>query len=218
MASLKSLWRHFGDQALRQLSSCLTLVSLTLGFGAISSNAADPGLFCLIAAVQCVASPGASGRRRLRLPPRPEPTSASCHATSRSSMKRYCQRQTQVLDLSVWRMIVLVPAPSAESRTIRARQACFCEALRSAITARRRPRTSGRDGERDYFPHDPNSHAPTSSGMPLRIQCRFLSTRSCLIFSCILPMVRRPNRRRSPCREFGARRSSTSSTYPGRSQ
>ena len=44
---------------------------------------------------------------------------------------RSCQRQTQVFDLPVRRMISLVPTPSALERMIAARQACFCEALRS---------------------------------------------------------------------------------------
>src|SRR5471030_2105018 len=53
-----------------------------------------------------------------------KPTTPSC-------MNRSCQRQTQVLDLLVRRMISLVPRPSAESSTISARQTCFCGALRS---------------------------------------------------------------------------------------
>ena len=36
-----------------------------------------------------------------------------------------CQRQTQVFDLPVRRMISTVPKPVAESSTISARQACF---------------------------------------------------------------------------------------------
>jgi hypothetical protein len=40
-------------------------------------------------------------------------------------MNRACQRQTQVFDVPVWRMISFVPTPSAESRTIPARQTCF---------------------------------------------------------------------------------------------
>jgi hypothetical protein len=39
--------------------------------------------------------------------------------------KACCQRQTQVLDLLVSRMIALVPTPSALSKTIHARQTCF---------------------------------------------------------------------------------------------
>ena len=46
-------------------------------------------------------------------------------------MKRSCQRQTQVFDLPVRRMISFVPTPSALKRTISARQTCFCGALRS---------------------------------------------------------------------------------------
>ena len=54
------------------------------------------------------------------------------------SAKRSCQRQTQVLDLPVSRMIALVPTPSAVSSTICARQTCFCDALRSLTRARSR--------------------------------------------------------------------------------
>jgi hypothetical protein len=47
-----------------------------------------------------------------------------------SAANRSCQRQTQVLDLPVSRMIAFVPTPSALNSTIRARQTCFCGALR----------------------------------------------------------------------------------------
>ena len=57
-----------------------------------------------------------------------------------------CQRQTQVLDLPVWRTL------SAISRTIWARKTCICAALRSAITARRRRRTVGETAKRDPLP------------------------------------------------------------------
>src|SRR5450759_2459276 len=53
-------------------------------------------------------------------------------------MKRSCQRQTQVFDLPVRRMISLVPTPSALNRTISARQTCLCGALRSRASAFRR--------------------------------------------------------------------------------
>ena len=42
-----------------------------------------------------------------------------------SAANRSCQRQTQVLDLPVSRMIAFVPTPSPLSNTICARQACF---------------------------------------------------------------------------------------------
>ena len=58
-----------------------------------------------------------------------------------SSMNRSCQRQTQVFDLPVRRMMSLVPTPSALSNMMAARQACFCEVLRSLVIASRRPRT-----------------------------------------------------------------------------
>ena len=42
-----------------------------------------------------------------------------------SAANRSCQRQTQVFDLPVSRMIAFVPTPSALSNTICARQTCF---------------------------------------------------------------------------------------------
>ena len=58
-------------------------------------------------------------------------------------MNRCCQRQTQVLEVPVRRMISLVPTPAALRSTMAARQACFCEALRSLVIASSR-RRSGR--------------------------------------------------------------------------
>jgi hypothetical protein len=40
-------------------------------------------------------------------------------------MKRFCQRQTQVFEVPVWRMISAVPTPSALGSTKVARQTCF---------------------------------------------------------------------------------------------
>jgi hypothetical protein len=48
-----------------------------------------------------------------------------------SSIKRSCQRQTQVFDLAVRRIIAFVPTPPAVNSTISARQTCFCAVLRS---------------------------------------------------------------------------------------
>ena len=53
---------------------------------------------------------------------------ASCRAEGPRNLpeaKRSCQRQTQVLDLAVSRMIALVPKPSTVRSTICARQTCF---------------------------------------------------------------------------------------------
>src|SRR5271156_3935553 len=46
------------------------------------------------------------------------------------------------LGLLVSRMIALVPTPSAVSKTIRARQTCFCGAFRSLTSARSRSRSA----------------------------------------------------------------------------
>ena len=72
--------------------------------------------------------------REGRVLSRRRPSTPSC-------MNRSCQRQTQVFDLPVWRMISLVPTPSALERMIAARQACFCAALRSLVIASSRPRS-----------------------------------------------------------------------------
>jgi hypothetical protein len=60
-----------------------------------------------------------------------------------SAAKRSCQRQTQVLDLPVSRMIAFAPSPSTLSSTICARQTCFCGALRSLTKARSRSSSAG---------------------------------------------------------------------------
>lgn len=88
----------------------------------------------IISAVQCVVSPGASVRvidttrsvtsglsgamREGRVLSRSNPSTPSL-------LKRSCQRQTQVLDFPVCRMIVAVPTPSEDSNMIDARQTCF---------------------------------------------------------------------------------------------
>ena len=111
-----------------------------------------PAAFAIMSAAQCVVSPGGS---------------ASVSATTRSptsgpsggmrdgrvlshkspskpfSAKRFCQCQTQVLDLPECRMISTVPTPSALSSTISARQTCLCGLFRSLISAVRRLRSAG---------------------------------------------------------------------------
>jgi hypothetical protein len=62
---------------------------------------------------------------------------------SQETVKRSCQRQTQVFDLPVRRMISLVPTPSALNSTISARQTCLCGALRSRVSTFRRRRSAG---------------------------------------------------------------------------
>lgn len=113
---------------------------------------ADAGLFAIMVAVQCVASPGGSvcvsattraatsapsgGMREGRVLSRSRPSKPSC-------IKRSCQRQTQVLDLPVWCMISLVPSPSALNKTISARHTCVCGTLRSRTSASKRKRSDG---------------------------------------------------------------------------
>ena len=63
-------------------------------------------------------------------------------ASTPSSAKQSCQRQTQVFALPGRRMISTVPSPSAEKCTISARQPCFCGVLRSRTSASRRRRSA----------------------------------------------------------------------------
>src|SRR5258705_7872966 len=106
----------------------------------------------IMSAVQCVVSPG--GLASVSAPTRSATSGPSGgmregRVLSRSSpakpasAKRSCQRQTQVLDLAVRRMISAVPTPSALSSTISARQTCFCGLLRSLISAVKRARSIG---------------------------------------------------------------------------
>ena len=111
-----------------------------------------PAALAIMAAVQWVVSPGGSARvsattrsatsgpsggmREGRVLSRRSPSKPS-------AAKRSCQRQTQVFDLPVRRMISIVPTPSAVKSTISARQTCFCGALRSPTSAIRRARSVG---------------------------------------------------------------------------
>src|SRR5215831_7689053 len=111
-----------------------------------------PTTFAIMAEVQWVVSAGGSvwvsittrsvtlepsGRMREgRVLSRRRPSYPSC-------MKRSCQRQTQVFDLPVRRMISLVPIPSPLNRTISARQTCLCGVLRSRTSTFRRRRSAG---------------------------------------------------------------------------
>ena len=93
-----------------------------------------PLSLAIMAAVQWVASPGGSVNvrwttrsamsgpsgliREGRVLSRSSPSTPAC-------MKLSCQRQTQVLEVPVWRMISAVPMPSALNSTMAARQTCF---------------------------------------------------------------------------------------------
>lgn len=54
-----------------------------------------------------------------------------------------CQRQTQVFDVALARMMPLVPTPSDVRRMIRACRTCFCGPLRSPTMASRRRQSLG---------------------------------------------------------------------------
>ena len=135
--------------------------------------------FAIIAEVQWVASAGGSlwvsvttrsvtldpsGRiREGRVLSRRRPSYPSC-------MKRSCQRQTQVFDFPVRRMISLVPTPSALNSTISARQTCLCGVLRSRATPFRPTAISGLETDGYSGSHAPNSHASGPLGIPSGIQ------------------------------------------------
>jgi hypothetical protein len=57
-------------------------------------------------------------------------------------MNRSCRRHTVTLLVPVWRMISLVPTPSAVNSTIRARLTCFCGLFRSLTIASSRARSA----------------------------------------------------------------------------
>ncbi len=105
-----------------------------------------------------------TARSQTRLP-------ASARPSNPSSANRSCQRQTQVFDVPVRRMISFVPTPSAVKSTIWPRHTCFCGALRSLIKAKSRSR----------------SFAETVNDIPVRIhQTRILRVRreSVIGFKC----------------------------------
>jgi hypothetical protein len=124
----------------------------------LDGTEASPAAFAIKAPVQWVVSPGGSPSVRAttrsaasapsglmregRVLLRSKPSNAS-------STKRSCQRQTQVLDLPVRRVISFAPTPSAVKSTISARQTCFCGALRSRMRALSR-RTSADETESDF--------------------------------------------------------------------
>jgi hypothetical protein len=109
-----------------------------------------PVASAIIAAVQWVASSGGSRwvsatTRSATLGPRSEIRDGRVLSrkspSTPSVMNRSCQRQTQVFDLPVRRMIACVPSPSALKRMMAARHTCFWAALRSPTTPARRRRS-----------------------------------------------------------------------------
>ena len=131
-----------------QLELPITVRLQTMGApDALNRTDADAAAFAISSPVQWVVSPGgspsvsATTRAAVSGPSgwmREGRVLSRSRPTNPSSMKRSCQRQTQVFDLSVRRIISLVPTPSAVKSTISARQTCFCGALRSVDRLRRR--------------------------------------------------------------------------------
>jgi hypothetical protein len=132
-----------------------------------------PAAFAIIAAVRCVASPGGSPWVKARVRSRTLAGSGGMRerrvlSRSRPStparMNRYCQRHTVTLLVPAWRMISLVPTPSAVSKTICARHTCFCGLFRWATIASNRAR----------------SVADTSTAIPSRMHAHLPSARASL--------------------------------------
>src|SRR5712671_885525 len=117
--------------------TALALMPQAAAISAAVQRVLSPGGGLEVNATTRSATSGPSGAMREgRVLSRSKPSTPSC-------MNRSCQRQTQVLDLRVRRMISLVPRPSAESSTTSARQTCFCGALRSFKITFSRLRSEG---------------------------------------------------------------------------
>ena len=144
-----------------------------------------PTSFAIMATVQWVTSKGGSirvisttrvvtsdqsgGMRERRVLSRKRPSTPS-------SAKRSCQRQTQVFDLAVRRMISTVPMPAALSRMMSARQTCFWAVLRSRISASRRRRSDG-ETSIEIPVRMPQSRMPIHRQESLNgLNCQVLST------------------------------------------
>src|SRR6267143_4691210 len=103
--------------------------------GALQWVASWGGAWLVSAMTRSTVSAGSGGTREGRVLSRFNPATPSC-------MKRSCQRQTTVLSLPTASVMALVPLPSAVSRTIRARQTCFCGLLRSRAIASNHTRSA----------------------------------------------------------------------------
>ena len=103
--------------------------------GALQWVASRGGGWLVSATTRSTVAAGSGAIRDGRVLSRVSPPTPSC-------MKRSCQRQTTVLSLPIARVIALVPWPSADSNTIRARHTCFCELLRSRTIAANRTRSA----------------------------------------------------------------------------
>jgi len=104
--------------------------------GALQWVASWRGAWLVSTTTRSTVSAGSGGMREGRVLSRVNPATPSC-------MKRSCQRHTAVLSLPMASVMALVPLPSAVSRTIRARQTCFCGRLRSRAIASNRTRSAG---------------------------------------------------------------------------
>src|SRR5690242_14396557 len=113
----------------------LTLIPTCLAITwAVQWVTSPGGSVCVSATVRSCTVAASRGIRDGRVLSRSSP-STPC------AMKRSCQRHTVTLLLPVWRMIVVVPTPSAVISTMRARHTCFCGVLRSATIAAKRTRS-----------------------------------------------------------------------------
>ena len=145
-------WIEITTNVLTLVTAALVTSRIVIRLGMKTALALMPAACAIMSAVQCVVSPGGSsnvrattrsatagpsgGMREGRVLSRNSPSKPS-------AAKRSCQRQTQVFDLPVCRIISTVPAPSALNRMISARQTCFCGALRFLMSAISRWRSIG---------------------------------------------------------------------------
>ena len=97
-----------------------------------------------------------------------------------SAMKRSCQRQTQVFDVPVWRMISLVPTPSAVKKDNLARQTCFCGAVAVPWPRFKRRRTAG-DTVIEIPVRMPQTRTRQTARESPGFKCQILSTRNAIL-------------------------------------
>ena len=95
-----------------------------------------------------------------------------------SSAKRSCQRQTQVFDLPVRRMISTVPTPSALEQNDLGPPDVLLGGVAVADERLQAAAIGGRDVDGDSGAHAPDSHAIQLAGIPAGLHRQISSTRS----------------------------------------
>jgi hypothetical protein len=138
-----------------------------------------PACSAIAALAQWVASCGGSSRVRATIRSATEGSSLGMREgrvlsrrspSTPSAANRSCQRQTQVLDLPVSRMIAFVPMPSAAQQhdlrppNVLLRRVAVLDQSAKPI------KVGGRDGNANAGSHAADSHAASPSGIHARIQ------------------------------------------------